>query len=79
MTQAVSNRHAIAFSAPHAQAANIGLDVLREGGSAVDAMIAAAAAITRTAVPQPMSATLAGRKPPSYSRSNARKQPSVVP
>lgn len=46
MTQAASNQHAIAFSAPHAQAANIGLDVLREGGSAVDAMIAAAAAIT---------------------------------
>lgn len=38
--------HAIAFSAPHAQAAEIGLAVLREGGSAVDAMIAAAAAIT---------------------------------
>jgi gamma-glutamyltranspeptidase len=38
--------HAIAFSAPHSQAAEIGLDVLREGGSAVDAMIAAAAAIT---------------------------------
>lgn len=38
--------HAIAFSAPHAQAADIGLAVLREGGSAVDAMIAAAAAIT---------------------------------
>ncbi len=38
--------HALAFSAPHAQAAEIGLDVLREGGSAVDAMIAAAAAIT---------------------------------
>lgn len=38
--------HAIAFSAPHKQAAEIGLEVLREGGSAVDAMIAAAAAIT---------------------------------
>lgn len=38
--------HAIAFSAPHKQAADIGLAVLREGGSAVDAMIAAAAAIT---------------------------------
>mgnify|MGYP006203654805 CR=1 FL=1 len=37
--------HAIAFSAPHKQAADIGLAVLREGGSAVDAMIAAAAAI----------------------------------
>lgn len=36
----------IAFSAPHAQAAEIGLNVLREGGSAIDAMIAAAAAIT---------------------------------
>ena len=39
-------QHGIAFSAPHKQAAEIGLDVLREGGSAVDAMIAAAAAIT---------------------------------
>src|SRR6187431_451662 len=39
-------QHSIAFSAPHAQAAEIGLEVLREGGSAVDAMIAAAAAIT---------------------------------
>ena len=39
-------KHAIAFSAPHNQAAEIGLEVLREGGSAVDAMIAAAAAIT---------------------------------
>ena len=38
--------HALAFSAPHAQAAEIGLKVLREGGSAVDGMIAAAAAIT---------------------------------
>jgi oxamate amidohydrolase len=36
----------LAFSAPHAQAADIGMAVLREGGSAVDAMIAAAAAIT---------------------------------
>ncbi|MDF3013321.1 MAG: gamma-glutamyltransferase [Cellvibrio sp.] len=46
MTHQVMTQHAIAFSAPHAQAAEIGLDVLREGGSAVDAMIAAAAAIT---------------------------------
>lgn len=38
--------HSVAFSAPHAQAAEIGLKVLREGGSAVDAMIAAAAAIS---------------------------------
>ena len=38
--------HDVAFSAPHAQAAEIGLKILREGGSAVDAMIAAAAAIT---------------------------------
>lgn len=38
--------HAIAFSAPHAHAADIGLAILREGGNAVDAMIAAAAAIT---------------------------------
>lgn len=36
----------IAFSAPHHQAAEIGLAVLREGGCAVDAMVAAAAAIT---------------------------------
>jgi hypothetical protein len=39
----------------------------------------AAAAIASTAVPQPISATVAGRNPASYSRSNARKQPSVVP
>ena len=43
---AFSAPHALAFSAPHQQAAEIGLEVLREGGSAVDAMIAAAAAIT---------------------------------
>lgn len=36
----------IAFSAPHQQATEIGLAVLREGGCAVDAMVAAAAAIT---------------------------------
>jgi len=36
----------IAFSAPHQQAAKIGLEILQQGGSAVDAMIAAAAAIT---------------------------------
>lgn len=36
----------IGFTAPHHQAAEIGLEVLREGGSAIDAMIAAAAAIT---------------------------------
>lgn len=35
----------IAFTAPHHQAAEIGLNVLQEGGSAVDAMVAAAAAI----------------------------------
>jgi len=35
----------VAFTAPHFQAAEIGRDVLVEGGSAVDAMIAAAAAI----------------------------------
>ena len=35
----------IAFTAPHHQAAEIGLAVLKEGGSAVDAMIAGAAAI----------------------------------
>ena len=37
---------AIGFSAPHYQASEIGLAVLREGGSAIDAMIAAAAAIS---------------------------------
>lgn len=36
----------VAFSAPHQQAAEIGLKVLQQGGCAVDAMIAAAAAIT---------------------------------
>jgi gamma-glutamyltranspeptidase/glutathione hydrolase len=36
----------IAFSAPHQQAAEIGLEILRNGGCAVDAMVAAAAAIT---------------------------------
>lgn len=35
----------VAFTAPHRQAAAIGLEVLKEGGSAVDAMVAAAAAI----------------------------------
>ncbi|GAB2196284.1 gamma-glutamyltransferase family protein [Sessilibacter sp. MAH4] len=35
----------VAFTAPHAQAAEVGLSVLKEGGSAVDAMVAAAAAI----------------------------------
>lgn len=36
----------IAFSAPHREAADIGLAVLQRGGSAVDATIAAAAAIS---------------------------------
>ena len=36
----------VAFTAPHALAAEIGLDLLKQGVSAVDAMIAAAAAIT---------------------------------
>ena len=36
----------VAFSAPHREAANIGLKVLEEGGNAVDAMIAGAAAIS---------------------------------
>ncbi len=35
----------VAFTAPHSEAAEIGLSVLKEGGSAVDAMVAAAAAI----------------------------------
>lgn len=35
-----------AFSASHAQAAQTGLDILREGGNAIDAMIAAAASIS---------------------------------
>ena len=35
----------VAFTAPHYQAAEIGLEVLKEGGTAIDAMIAAAAAI----------------------------------
>lgn len=41
-----STNHQVAFSAPHQEAAAIGLKVLQKGGSAVDAMIAAAAAIT---------------------------------
>ncbi len=40
------SRHAIAFSASHAQAAAAGMDVLREGGNGIDAMIAAAATIS---------------------------------
>ena len=36
----------VAFTAPHALAAEIGLDLLKQGVNAVDAMIAAAAAIT---------------------------------
>ncbi|WP_317933423.1 gamma-glutamyltransferase family protein [Halioxenophilus sp. WMMB6] len=35
----------VAFTAPHHQAAEVGLSVLKEGGSAVDAMIAAAATV----------------------------------
>ena len=35
----------IAFTAPHYQATEVGLAVLKEGGSAVDAMVAAAASI----------------------------------
>lgn len=36
---------AIAFTAPHFKATEAGMDILRRGGSAVDAMVAAAAAI----------------------------------
>jgi gamma-glutamyltranspeptidase/glutathione hydrolase len=36
----------IAFTAPHAKASEIGLSVLKQGGSAVDAMVAGAAAIS---------------------------------
>ena len=46
LTTALTTTTEVGFSAPHAQAAAIGLDVLQAGGSAVDAMIAAAAAIT---------------------------------
>jgi len=42
----MSHASKIAFTAPHYQAAEIGLKVLEQGGCAVDAMIAAAAAIT---------------------------------
>ena len=42
----MSHASKIAFTAPHHQAAEIGLKVLEQGGCAVDAMIAAAAAIT---------------------------------
>ncbi|GGA73015.1 gamma-glutamyltranspeptidase [Neiella marina] len=38
--------HDIAFTAPHSGAAEIGLQVLKDGGNAVDAMVAAAAAIS---------------------------------
>ena len=41
-----STNHQVAFSGPHKEAAAIGLAMLQKGGSAVDAMIAAAAAIT---------------------------------
>ena len=36
----------IAFTAPHSQAADIGFALLKQGASAIDAMVAAAAAIT---------------------------------
>ena len=39
-------RYVPAFSAPHAQAAQVGMEILREGGNALDAMIAAASAMT---------------------------------
>lgn len=42
----MSHANKIAFTAPHHQAAEIGLKILEQGGCAVDAMIAAAAAIT---------------------------------
>lgn len=42
----MNQNHQVAFSAPHKEAAAIGLAILQKGGSAVDAMIAAAAAIT---------------------------------
>ncbi len=35
----------VAFTAPHFKAAEVGMEILKEGGSAVDAMIAAAATI----------------------------------
>lgn len=35
----------VAFTAPHRRAAEIGFEILKEGGTAVDAMVAAAAAI----------------------------------
>jgi len=41
-----ASHYQAAFSAPHANAAQIGLEVLARGGSAVDAMVAAAAAIS---------------------------------
>lgn len=47
----------VAFSAPHREASNIGLKVLEEGGNAVDAMVAAAAAIS---VLYPHMSSLAG-------------------
>ncbi|MGJ8679411.1 gamma-glutamyltransferase family protein [Paraglaciecola sp.] len=36
----------IAFTAPHAKASEIGMSVLKQGGSAIDAMVAGAAAIS---------------------------------
>lgn len=39
-------KHQIAFSAPHHQASEIGLELLRQGASATEAMVAAAAAIS---------------------------------
>ena len=42
----MTHAHKIAFTAPHHQAAEIGMTVLEQGGCAVDAMIAAAAAMS---------------------------------
>ncbi|CAG9295467.1 gamma-glutamyltransferase family protein [Celerinatantimonas diazotrophica] len=39
-------KHQIAFSAPHHQASEVGLELLRQGASATEAMVAAAAAIS---------------------------------
>ncbi|MFM2479052.1 gamma-glutamyltransferase family protein [Celerinatantimonas sp. MCCC 1A17872] len=39
-------KHQIAFSAPHHQASEIGLELLRQGASATEAMVGAAAAIS---------------------------------
>ncbi|MEM7419206.1 MAG: gamma-glutamyltransferase family protein [Pseudomonadota bacterium] len=41
----MSEKHNIAFTAPHFAASQVGLDILEKGGTAIEAMVAAAASI----------------------------------